>query len=140
MNTLLRVVLGVALATVLLGATACSSSATGTGTPTATGRPGPPVTLPPGTPTQTNATPTPSIPVKTFFSKHPASDSNPNAVFPVNRTAHSLAVATFATQQLLAGPTSAESASGLFTPFVGASGSILSGSSNCGGPDFKITL
>jgi hypothetical protein len=141
MKPLLRLVLGMALATLLLGTAACNSMTTGPIPPatlpvsaTATGTV-PPTTLPVGT-----ATPTPSIPVKTFFSKHPDSDTNPSKVFPVERTAHSLAVATFATQQLLAGPTAAEAASGLFTPFVGASGSVLSGSSTCGGPDFKITL
>ena len=45
-------------------------------------------------------------------------------------------MATYASQQLLAGPTAAESAAGYFTPFQG----ILSGTSNCGGPDFTITL
>jgi hypothetical protein len=86
------------------------------------------------------AVPMPSIRVKTLFSKHPASDTNPSKVFPVDRTAHSAAVTAFATQLLLAGPTAAEAIFGLFTPFAGASRSILSGPSKWGGPDFKSTL
>ena len=75
-------------------------------------------------------------PVKVYFSKHPESDSDPNEVFAVDRTAPSLAVATYASQQSLAGPTASESAAGYFTPFLG----VLSGISNCGGNDFTITL
>src|SRR5262249_41194546 len=130
MHPFLRTKLGVALsALLLLGATACSSTAgtssgaTATTAPTATTGP------------TTTSTPL-SIPIKVYFSKRPASDTNAGAVFPVNRTAPSLAVATYATQQLLAGPTAAETAAGYYTPFVGA----LSGSSNCGGPDFSIAL
>src|SRR5262245_21171857 len=100
MKSLVRVALGAALTILLLGVAACS--ATGTATPPPTFRPSPPATVPAAT-----ATPTPSIPVKTYFSKHPDSDTNPSKVFPVDRTAHSLAVATSATQQLLAGPTPA---------------------------------
>ena len=77
-----------------------------------------------------------SYPVEVFFSKHPQSDSDPSMVFAVNRTAPSLAVATYASQQLLAGPTVSESGAGYFTPFQG----VLSGVSNYGGPDFTITL
>ncbi len=83
-------------------------------------------------PTATTA----SYPVKVYFSKHPDSDNNPDLVFAVARTAPSLAVATYASQQLLAGPSASETAAGYFTPFQGT----LSGASNCGGPDFTITL
>src|SRR5215813_147238 len=98
MKPLLRAVLGLALATLLLGAAACNSTATVTVNPVPTAT----ATLPP-TVAPPTATPTPSIPVKVFFSKHPDSDSSADKVFPVNRTSHSIAVATFATQQLLAG-------------------------------------
>ena len=47
-----------------------------------------------------------------------------------------LGVATYAIGQLIAGPTSSESASGLYTELT----SSLSGSSNCGGDTFQITL
>src|SRR5262249_22536893 len=106
---LLRRAVGAVLAAILLGGGRCSCTTTGTAGPTATGT-SPTATPRPGTPGLPTATPTPSIPVKAFFSKHPQSDSDPSKVFSVGRTAHSLAVATFATQQLLIGPTAAESA------------------------------
>jgi hypothetical protein len=126
-----RVALGVALAAgSLLALVACSpsSSTRGTATPTATtpGNPGA---------TATATAPGP-YPVLVYFSRHPDSDSNPNAVFAVNRLSPTLGVATYAIQQLLAGPQSQEQSAGYYTDFAGA----LSGSSNCGGADFTITL
>ena len=81
-------------------------------------------------------------PVKVYFSRFPDSLNNNNAVFPVNRVSPTIAVATFATQLLLAGPTLSERNAGYFSEF----NSILTGPSSCsapyptGGPDFKITL
>jgi hypothetical protein len=46
-----------------------------------------------------------SYPVKVYFSRFPDSLNNANAVFPVNRISPTIAVATFATQLLIAGPT-----------------------------------
>lgn len=89
------------------------------------------------TPAPAAATSTPSgYPVLVYFSRHPDTDNNPAAVFAVHRTAPSLQVATYAIQQLIAGPTPSETAANYFTPLPGS----LTGSSNCGGPDFQITL
>ena len=74
--------------------------------------------------------------VKVFFSRHPDSDSAPTKLFPVARTSPTLSVATYALSQLIAGPTAAETAQGLYTPLQGA----LKGASTCGGADFAITL
>ena len=75
-------------------------------------------------------------PVKVFFSRHPQTDSNVNAVFAVQRQSPTLGVATFAIQQLIAGPTTSESSQGYFTELPAS----LTGASNCGGADFVITL
>jgi hypothetical protein len=76
------------------------------------------------------------FPVKVFFSKHPETDSNVGAVFAVNRVSPTSGVATYAVQQLIAGPTATEKAQGYFTELT----TSLTGASNCGGPDFQITL
>jgi len=100
------------------------------------------------TPTATSAPPAPTAtathtsggssgyPVKVYFSKHPDSENDNTKVFAVNRTSPTLGVATYAIGQLVAGPTASESASGLYTELT----SSLSGSSNCGGATFTITL
>lgn len=77
-----------------------------------------------------------SYPVKVYFSKHPDSETAPTKVFAVNRVSPTLGVATYAISQLIAGPTAAEKAQGLYTPLEGA----LSGTSTCSGADIKITL
>jgi hypothetical protein len=74
--------------------------------------------------------------VAVFFSKHPDSDTAPTKVFARSRISPTLAVATYAISQLIAGPTAAEKAQGYYTPLEGA----LSGASTCNGADFKITL
>jgi hypothetical protein len=88
----------------------------------------------------TAASPTSSggagIEVKVFFSKNPDSYNNPNAVFAVKRVSPTAGVATYAVQQLIAGPTAAEKGLGYFTELT----SSLTGASNCGGADFQITL
>jgi hypothetical protein len=69
----------------------------------------------------TTTTPAPSgYPVTVFFSKHPDSDHDFTTVFPLTRTAPTLAVATYAVQQLIAGPTAAEQQTGYFTELTGA--------------------
>lgn len=78
----------------------------------------------------------PGYPVQVYFSKHPASDTAPAAVFAVGRVSPTLGVATFAISQLIAGPTKDEQAQGYYTPLAGS----LSGDSTCGGADFTITL
>ncbi|HEU5348428.1 MAG TPA: hypothetical protein VFU63_07425 [Ktedonobacterales bacterium] len=89
----------------------------------------------PASPTVPAATKTPGgVPVKVYFSKHPQSDSDVNAVFSVNRVSPDLGVARFSLQQLIAGPTASEKASGLFTDLT----TSLSGASNCGEDDFQL--
>jgi hypothetical protein len=78
----------------------------------------------------------PGYPVVVYFSKHPDSDIAPAKVFAVDRVAPDLMVATYAIGQLLAGPSAAEKAQGLYTPLEGA----LSGASTCNGADFTIRL
>lgn len=82
-------------------------------------------------------------PIKVYFSKFPDSvDKQPDAVFPVDRSSPSAAVATFSIQLLIAGPTLSERSAGYFSEL----NSILSGPSSCsaphptGGPDFTLTL
>jgi hypothetical protein len=102
---------------------AATATATAAATATATTKPAPTTT-------------TGGYAVVVYFSKLPASDSDPSKVFAVSRTSLTLGVATYAIGQLLAGPTAAEKSAGYYTEWVGA----LSGTSNCGGADFKITL
>lgn len=115
---------------VCLLSAACTSTSTTHGSPTATSASAATATTAPATATGSG------IPVLVYFSKHPDSDSNPSAVFPVNRTAPDLHVATYAMTQLIAGPSASESAAGYYTPIS----TIFSGTSNCGGADFVITL
>ncbi len=78
--------------------------------------------------------------IKVFFSKFGVSDNS--VVYAVDRFSPSLAVATFALQSLIAGPTLSERDAGYYTEW----NSTLSGPSSCngshpiGGPDFKLTL
>jgi hypothetical protein len=124
--------LGATLATLALLAACAGGSPTGgvsgaTATATATSAPT----------ATTAATSTPSgYAVKVYFAQHPASDDDPSKVFAVQRTSPTLGVATYAIGQLLAGPSASEQSAGYYTPWAGA----LTGSSNCGGADFTITL
>src|SRR5947209_14887829 len=84
-----------------------------------------------------------SYSIKVFFSRFPDSvDTNPSAVYPLDRTSPTIAVGTFSIQLLIAGPTLSERGAGYFTEL----NSMLSGPSNCsaphpiGGPDFTLTL
>lgn len=129
---LARIVPGVAATLVVVMLAGC----TATGviiTPTDTVTGGPTATT---APVATNTPASSGTPVKVYFSKHPETDSNVNAVFPVNRVSPTSGVGTFAIQQLIVGPTASESAAGYFTELTAA----LSGSSNCGGPDFQYTI
>lgn len=123
--------LAIALLLMLVaGCTVSKASTAETGTPTGT--------APAATSTPVPAPPTTSAgyAVQVFFSKHPDSDNDVNAVFAVGRTSPTLGVATYAVQQLIAGPTAAEAAAGYYTPLTAS----LSGPSDCGGADFTITL
>ncbi len=87
------------------------------------------------TPTATQ--PVASTTVQVYFSHHPETDTVPNQVVAVSRTVATpmtttQARATFALQQMFAGPTTAERASGFYSPFDGAFALI----SNCAG-DFR---
>lgn len=78
--------------------------------------------------------------IKVSFSRFDAPD--PSAVFAVDRFSPTLAVATFALQSLIAGPTLSEREAGYYSEW----NSTLSGPSSCngahpnGGPDFKLSL
>lgn len=89
-----------------------------------------PTTLPSVTATAGN------YPVKVYFARHPDSDANPTAVFPVQRVSPTLGVATFALTQLFAGPTASEKAQGYYSPFDGALGET----NYCSDPSQDFTL
>ena len=136
--TLLSVILLSACGTspsTTVGATATPTSTTSVSQKTDTATPEATVTV------QKYSTTT-VYPIKVYFSKFPDSTNSPDAVFPVDRSSPSLAVATFSIQLLIAGPTPSERSAGYFSEL----NSILSGPSNCsaphpvGGPDFTVTL
>jgi hypothetical protein len=78
-----------------------------------------------------------------YFSRSPESLNDPNAVFPVQRTSPTSAVATYAIQLLIAAPTQEERGAGDFSElnslFTGPS-TCSNGSNPTGGPDFTLTL
>lgn len=77
-------------------------------------------------------------PVLVFFPRHPESDDDFSAVFPVNRAIDPEGgrVPVAAVEALIAGPTEEEQAQGYFSEF----GASLSGSSTCGDKDFTLTV
>lgn len=86
---------------------------------------------------QANIPPTSvGYPINVYFSKHPESDHNLDAVFPVTRNSPNLAVATFAITNLIQGPTQQEQSKGYYSSLHGA----LTGTSNCGGADFELSM
>lgn len=125
--------LALGLLATLLTLSACAGAGTGEtagNTPTSAGGSGVPTAT-----TAAAASNTPSgHPVKVYFSKHPDSDNNVNAVFAVNRVSPDLGVAKFSLQQLIAGPTASEKAAGFYTELT----TSLTGASNCGGADFQL--
>src|SRR5437660_1670993 len=146
-------IISTVLLLVMLVLAACGSSPTNTPTSTATSSaatststtsaPQQTVTSGPGTTTTavspgSTATSPNGYPIKVYFSKFPDSLNNFSAVFPVDRTSPTSAVATFSIQLLIAGPSLNERSVGYFSEF----NSILSGPSSCsapnptGGPDF----
>ena len=84
------------------------------------------------TPTQTQSTPNQKT-VQIFFPKTPQSDEDFSYVKPVGRNTTSNAVATFAMEQLIIGPTKAETKLGLTEAVQ------LRGRSNCG-KDFTLAI
>ncbi len=123
------VLLALGLLATLLALSACATSTSGTGdsVPTAT-------TAPTATTVPTATSKPGGQAVVVYFSKHPDSDSNVNAVFAVNRFSPDLGVAKYSLQQLIAGPTAAEAGAGFYTELTAS----LSGASTCGGADFQL--
>jgi hypothetical protein len=96
----------------------------------ATSQPTPTSSLP-------TATSTPAAyPVLVYFSRHPASDSDPTAVFPVHRVSPTLGVATYALEQLFLGPTADEQSQGYYSELMGNLGSA----NHCSDPSKDFTL
>jgi Sporulation and spore germination len=129
---------GVALAGLVLAMGACATSSgptseQGGGGSSATATAAASATTAAATATATTAA---GYPVKVYFSKHPDSDSSPTAVFPVYRSSPTLGVATYAIEQLIAGPTAAEKTAGYYTELT----TSLVGTSSCNGADFTIAL
>lgn len=90
-----------------------------------------------------NTTPTTTLgsTVKVYFAKHPNTDNNPTAVFALTRTTSAATVqerATFALNEMLKGPTTAERAQNYYSPFDGQ----LALQSVCAGEfrSFDLTL
>jgi hypothetical protein len=72
--------------------------------------------------------------VKVYFGKNPESYNDFSKVYAVNRTSTRTDIGTFALEQLIAGPTTAEKTQKYFTPLG------FSGTSNCSGKDFKLVI
>lgn len=134
-HVLKRTAVAVALLGVAaLALSACDNTLTVVQSPTNTPAPAATSTT---TTTTATATPGPSgYPVKVYFSKHPETDSNPASVAAVDRVSPTSGVATYAMQQLIAGPTGAEAAAGFYSEL----GAALTGDSNCTGADFQYTI
>ena len=108
-----------------------TAAATPTGTPAATATP----SSPPSSSTVTPATD--GFPIRVLFSRHPESDSDPSAVFPVDRVAPDSGVARYAIGQVLEGPTAEEAAAGFFSAWTNF---FYADDSDCGGDRFEIVL
>ncbi len=76
----------------------------------------------PGSSATATPTTSPVPPVQVFFARHPETDSNPGAVFPVTRATTMTTTqsrATYALQEMLKGPTTTERARNYYSPFDG---------------------
>jgi hypothetical protein len=131
-----------------LGASLISCGSTGTisikGTPTGiSSTPTSVSSTATSTPLATIATPSIKT-IKVFFSKNPDSMDDFTAVFSVTRSTTSSAVGTFALEQLLAGPTASESATGLFSQtkkLLPSGASSVGSPSSCGsGISFTLSI
>ena len=91
-------------------------------------------------PKSATATQTKTYPIKVYFSRLPQSNNDPDAVFPVDRLSPTSSVGTLSIQQLIAGPTMAESTLGYFSEVK----NHLVGPSTCPSattkPDFILSL
>ncbi len=74
--------------------------------------------------------------IRVYFPRHPETDDDMTAVFPVKRTAQDEGVARAALAALIAGPTPAEAEAGYFSEL----GSMLAGPSSCGSDDVSIRI
>jgi hypothetical protein len=128
----------VAIALVGIGVAGCGTSAPASTIPSPTTSLPTATVLPTATPTASGTL------LLVYFSKHPDSLNDPTAVFPVQRVAPTSAVATFAIQQLVAGPTVEERSAGLFSElnsiFIAPSECDAGSNPTQGGPDFTLTL
>lgn len=128
--------LAVAFLLALAGCGEATPTVGGSATPTPTASA--PTSTPTTPPSTATATPGQAgYPVKVYFSKKPDSLNDYNAVFPVNRVSPTSGVATYALQQLIAGPTTNERSAGYFSEVK----SLFTGPSQCAGAaDFTIAL
>lgn len=76
-----------------------------------------------------------TYPVSVYFSKHPQSDDDPGATFPVKRSSPNAGVGKFAIAELLKQPDAAEQSQGYFTTVK-----LRSDTSTCGGADFTLAI
>lgn len=113
---------------------ACAATTPGSDGAGAIGDSTPTTAAAPTATTAPAATKASGTPVLVYFSKHPDSDNNVNAVFSVGRVSPDLGVAKFSLQQLIAGPIASEKTAGYYTELT----TSLSGASNCGGADFLL--
>lgn len=128
-------ILALGLLAALFALPACATTTPGSDGAGGTGDSAPTATT--AAPTATTApaaTKASGTPVLVYFSKHPDSDSDVNAVFSVGRVSPDLGVAKFSLQQLIAGPIASEKAAGYYTDLT----TSLSGASICGGADFQL--
>ncbi len=72
--------------------------------------------------------------ITVYFSKNPDSENDPNAVYPVTRSAGDQSAVNVAINELIAGPNPSEKASGYY------GGLLLDGQSSCGGQDFTLRI
>lgn len=84
--------------------------------------------------TSSSTSSTISANVKVYFSKNPTSATDPSKTFAVNRVSPDLGVAKYVIGELIKGPTAGETALGYFSKVK------VSGTSNCGGPSFTVTI
>lgn len=84
--------------------------------------------------TSSSTSSTVSANVKVYFSKTPMSTTDPSKTFAVNRVSPDLGVAKYVIGELIKGPTAGETALGYFSKVK------VSGTSNCGGASFTITI
>ncbi len=84
--------------------------------------------------TSSSTSSTVSANVKVYFSKTPTSTTDPSKTFAVNRVSPDLSVAKYVIGELIKGPTTGETALGYFSKVK------VSGTSNCGGASYTITI